>query len=378
MKIIGLSPPAGRLLHDGIAFDAAGDGTVERDENNVPAAWRVLSEGSNPLIKNGVPGEIILSADDMDSIVKYYTDKGERIPVDSRHYLYRLGNLKKLDEAEIAKLMPTKVAAMGYGGIERRGGELWINDVQWNPTAYELMKEGIFKYFSPALRGLAKPPLRLTSVALENEPSINHLDALAASADDNLSDSDEPDATPTRRSSMTRLEKAIAGLIGRDSIALEAEGPAADAATAIESKTKLLAALREALKLSDDVSDSELAGALKGAIEKAGGYDAMKTELDNVKAEQETAKRDDLVQKGLDEGKLTEDTAEKWAKKQDSEALAAYLEHAPVVVPLDKVNRKKLPETPNKDEVALSADDEKAIGFFGFDKEKYLDAKKGK
>ena len=227
------------------------------------------------------------------------------------------------------------------------------------------MKEKIFRYFSPAIRGLTKSPLRVTSVALENEPCLNSLDAFAAQADD-----DEDIKKFTTGEKMNRIQKAIAGLLRLDSIALAADGDNPDVAAAIEGKAKLITQLRETLKLPENVTDETILAALKGAIEKAGGFDALKQELDQIKADQEVAKRDALVEKGLADGKLTYESAEAWAKKQDAAALAAYLEHAPVVVALGKVSDKVTSK--EDDEVALSAEDENAIRTLKLDREKYI------
>ena len=369
MKILGLDPPKrGKFLADGftLAADVA-DGTAEYDENGVPIAWRLLKKGSNPLVKNGVHGSIELDGEDMRQIISYHQAKDELIPIDSRHYLYLLANQHEIDENELLKRMPQMVGAMGFGKLELRKGdeELWICAIQWAESAYKLMKEKIFRYFSPAIRGLTKSPLRVTSVALENEPCLNSLDAFAAQADD-----DEDIKKFTTGEKMNRIQKAIAGLLRLDSIALAADGDNPDVAAAIEGKAKLITQLRETLKLPETVTDETILAALKGAIEKAGGFDALKQELDQIKADQEVAKRDALVEKGLADGKLTYESAEAWAKKQDAAALAAYLEHAPVVVALGKVSDKVTSK--EVDDVALSAEDENAIRTLKLDREKYI------
>ena len=65
------------------------------------------------------------------------------------------------------------------------------------------------------IRGLENGPLRVTSVAMTNTPAINNLDALAASA--NIK------PATGGKETMGKLEKALSRLLGRESIALEAE-----------------------------------------------------------------------------------------------------------------------------------------------------------
>jgi|GEM_PF-852327 len=421
------------LLHDGIVLAADAPGVI-RDENGVPIEWPLLRIGDNPIVKNGVPGSLNLSDDDMQSILGYHSRKGELIPVDSNHYLHELATRKKLDEAEVLKLLPSGVAAMGFGSLALSGDELRFR-VKWTPTAYELMKEKIFQYYSPALRGIVNPPLRLTSVAMENEPAINNLDALAASARKLESailaggstpkahglpesgrgnpqgchcstkapekypqlsavpkgprpvaegrqlfgDANRGRAPHNRKgSAMTKLEKALAGLLGRDSLALEGEGD--DIATAVEAKGDLLAEFRKSLNLGDDIDDKTLVVALKSIVEKAGGADKLAGELEKLKgtvdgmaASANRKAHDDLIAQGEREGKIVPATKE-WWEKLDSTQLSAYLPQAPVVAPPAKINRDDL--TP-PDEVALTAEDRETCKRFGFTEEEFLKTKKG-
>ena len=174
---------------DWIALTAEAQRVI-RDENGVPVEWTLLRIGDNPHCQEGKDDNLLLTAEQMSEILDYHRKKGELIPLDSEHYLYELANQKKLDEHETLKMFP--------GGV-----------------AYEFMKEKIYKYFSPVIRGLENGPLRVTSVAMTNTPAINHLDALAASAN-------KRPATGGKES-MSKLENALKRLLGRDSIALGAE-----------------------------------------------------------------------------------------------------------------------------------------------------------
>ena len=370
MKIQGIQAVE-LLLHDGIMLSAESPG-VKRDENGVPIEWTLLKIGENPIVKNGEAGSLTLSGEDMKSIVDYFEAKGELIPVDSNHYLHELANIKKLDESEVLRLLPSGVAAMGYGSLALNGDELRFK-VKWTPTAYELMKEKIFKYFSPALRGLVKGPLRLTSVAMENEPAINHLDALAASANNN------PAVQPQKRKdiTMSKLDKALKRLLRRDAIALEGETSNEEKdkiACEVEEKADLFEQIKKLMGLAEEAGNSEIAAALKAIIDKAAGADEKQQKLDEMAASAEKAEHARLVAVGKSQGKVGP-WNQAWVDSLDSKALSAALPHMAVEVNLNTVT----PDTRRADDndVALSADEERIIRTLGIKKEDYLKEKKG-
>lgn len=374
MKIQGIR--AGELmLHDGIMLSAESPG-VKRDENGVPIEWTLLKIGENPIVKNGDAGSLTLSGEDMKSIVDYFESKGELIPVDSNHYLHELANIKKLDESEVLRLLPSGVAAMGYGSLALNGDELRFK-VKWTPTAYELMKEKIFKYFSPALRGLVKGPLRLTSVAMENEPAINHLDALAASANLTPSDRSDKSGRSDRKESMGKLESALGRLLRRDSLALSGETSNEEKdkiACEVEEKADLLEQIKKLMGLAEEAGNSEIAAALKAIIDKAAGADEKQQKLDEMAASAEKAEHARLVAVGKSQGKVGP-WNQAWVDSLDSKALSAALPHMAVQVNLKTVT----PDTRRADDndVALSADEERIIRTLGIKKEDYLNEKKG-
>ena len=164
-------------------------GIVKQDPNGVPEEWTLLRAGVNRLVKNGKDYELHLSVEDLDAIVAYQAKKGEAIPIDSNHYLHVLAEKHGVEESEALRLIPSGVAAMGFGTLFRDGDELRIR-AEWTPGAYELLKERIFRYCSPVIRGLKEGPVRITSVAMENEPALNCEDVLAAGSDGEKADPD--------------------------------------------------------------------------------------------------------------------------------------------------------------------------------------------
>ena len=378
MKITGIKAGDGALMHDGIALSAESPGVV-RDPQGVPVEWTLLRVGDNPLVKNGEPGILTLSAEDMSSILGYFESKGELIPIDSNHYLHELASLKKLDEAEVLKLLPSGVAAMGYGSLALSGDELRFK-AKWTPTAYELIKEKIFKYFSPAIRGFVKGPLRVTSVAMENEPAINNLDALAASANQQSDKSGLPGADATRKEyAMGKLEKALGRLLRRDNIALGAETkePEKDAiACEVEKAAGLLEQIKKLLTMAEDAGENEIAAALKAVVDKAAGADTKQQQLNELAASAEKAEHARLVELGKSQGKITPAKME-WVNSLDSKALSAALPHMAADVPLGQLPKpaRKLEE--GGDALTLTADEKTVCRMAHVKEEDYLKEKKG-
>ena len=304
---------------------------VVRDQNGVPVEWTLLRIGSNPICQDGCDGSLVLTAEAMDQIIAYHTKKGELIPIDSEHYLYELASQKKLDEGETLKLFPGKVAALGFGTLALSGKKLRIK-VKWNPKAYEMLKEKIYKYFSPVIRGLENGPLRVTSVAMTNTPAINNLDALAASAK-RLSDlSDRSDLSDKNRKEpgMGKLEEALKRLTGRDAVALGGEVSEEEKdkiACEIEEKASLIEQVKKLLGLKAEASLEEVIAALKAETEKAKSADKKQAKIDELAASAEKKAHAELIAKGRAERKIVDADME-YVNSLDSKALSAYLDHA--------------------------------------------------
>ena len=96
-------------------------GTVKQDANGVPEEWTLLHAGVNRLVKNGKDYELRLSVEDLDAIAAYQAKKGEAIPIDSNHYLHILAEKHGVEENEALRLIPSGVAAMGFGTLFREG-----------------------------------------------------------------------------------------------------------------------------------------------------------------------------------------------------------------------------------------------------------------
>jgi len=355
-------------------------GTVKQDANGVPEEWTLLHAGVNRLVKNGKDYELHLSVEDLDAIAAYQAKKGEAIPIDSNHYLHILAEKHGVEESEALRLIPSGVAAMGFGTLFREGDELRIR-AEWTPGAYELLKEKIFRYCSPVIRGLKEGPIRITSVAMENEPALNCEDVLAAGGEGEDAD---PEDIGRNAIELKRLqdpiERALGRLLGKtvwNEIVLSGEADEENAfertAVAIEAKADLITAMREGLGIAADEPDEIMSKALSAVKERADQADALQQELDTMVCAAEEKRKAELIEQGLQEGKLTH-ALEGWAKTQDCAVLASYLEHAPAVVP---GRMSFAPDRQRTSSRSLTSADEEMIRKFGFDKDEYQRAMLG-
>ncbi len=372
--------------------------TVERDENGVPTSWLLVRAGPIPLRKNGEDFVLELTAADLSAIEHYQKTQGEKIPIDSNHYLHLLAQKHGVEESDALRLIPSGVAAMGFGTLACRadGQELWIS-AEWTPSAYELLKEKIFRYFSPVFRGLRKGPVRITSVAMENEPAIKNLDVLAATSnavpsgagltppaqnDDAACGAylkiEQPNELKhTKGSKMTKkLIEALKRLVpGTDAAALAAEDADEtkqdELAAAVDGAANLLDDLRKLLELADAAGAADIKAAVEAMLEKAKQGEAAKAEANELKLSAENRERAEIYAKAEAERKLTP-AMKPWADGLDIATLSAWYKVAPAVVP------GELPKTPpeSRDAVQLTAEDEKAIATFGLDRAAYIEAKK--
>ena len=55
----GTKPDSSLWRSDGVDWTVQEPVTVERDACGVPVAWKILSQGGNPLVRNGIAGELL-------------------------------------------------------------------------------------------------------------------------------------------------------------------------------------------------------------------------------------------------------------------------------------------------------------------------------
>jgi len=371
------------------------------DENGVPVAWRLFGFGPFSITRDGVSvgGEFL--REHAEQILSYYETKGTRIPIDSEHYIYQLAQKLGVDEADIVAVLRDRRAAMGFGRLEIREDGLWLVDVTWSDTAYQLMSEHIFRFFSPVIRGLRDGRLRITSVAMTNTPAIDQLAEIAASAEAAetdarewatvaLSDLNRAD-TPKQKGEqpMKKLLALMGAIVGIDSIALSDDGEVpAEITAALEglktelpglratatAQTEFLAGVTDALALGAEATLNDVQGAILGLVERAKGADELKARVDALELSAETSRLAEVIDKGMAAGKLTKAMIESaWGKKQDSVSLSAFLDAAPVIAaPGKTLDTHTLPT----DTIALTAEEREMCRNMGLSEEKYLEQKK--
>ena len=326
--------------------------SVERDAEGVPTAWRLLRTGANPITRAGASFGLDLAADDINQIVARHQAKGSKIPIDSRHWLFKLAEAKGVSESEALKHIPDGRLALGFGGLEARPDGLWLANVDYVPAAKKLVQEGVFRYFSPVIRGLADGKLRVTSVAMENEPALNNLDSLAASAEDAAPIIDFEQALNQQRSNRIMNQLASLALaLGHDVLDLTAEGvvpglleKAKKVKAAADLGEALLAKLKGSLALGAEDGPEQLIGHVLGLAVKAKSADDLKAKVDALALAAETAKRDVLIQDGLKSGKLTNALVKDFVPDLSNASLAKYLATVSPndAIALSELDRSKL------------------------------------
>lgn len=391
MQALG-NAPALDLQELRTAAAAGTDAPVIVDGKGVPTAWRLFEFGPLSITRGGRTYRGEFTEEAADAIMEYFARKGGKIPLDSRHFLFRLAEKLGVSESDVAAKLPDGRGTFGYAALEKRADGLWAVDVEYVPMAYRLMAEGVFRYFSPVLRGLSDGRLRITSVAFTNEPALDGLESLAAEAEeppigdvDALAASlDAVTASVTERSrkeqetEMKQLLEKLASLLGMDSIALSEDSAVPeDVVTKItdlagevkslredrEARKAFLAAVGDCLALGEDADLKTAEAAILGLSAKAGQADDMKSRVDALELEAEDRKRREVIERGMAEGKITRAMIDgDWLKGQDAAALSAFLSTAPVVVPVDRVRTDTLTQP---DAAALSDDQRGILALVG-------------
>lgn len=289
-------------VYDGMAFGGEG----------APTEWRLLRTGENRLAKGGREMVLPLSFGDVSAIAAFQRAKGEKIPIDSRHALYLAASKFGCEESDLAALAPGGTGAVGYGNLEARSDGLWITDVEWLPLARKAVAEGMFRYFSPVLRGISDGRPRVTSVALDNVPALSGLDVLAAGGEQNQA---------TKETIMDeKLKKALAALLGVGADALPMGGEGGELAAKLEELAATIAEMKKAAEKAERL-EREIAD-LKA---RNGELEAANTELAMA---QETAEKGRMLDEAARDGRICNAQRESLSKMPRGD-LAAMLEGLP-------------------------------------------------
>ena len=254
--------------------------------------------------------------------------------------------------------------------------EAIVAKVEWTPKAKEYLKNKEYRYLSPVVltRKSDSKAVVLHSLALTNTPAINGMFAIVNSVDFDTYN------TPTGGKEMD-LQR-IKELLG-----LPAETPEEDVMNAL---VKVLEKAKDApdSKPEEDkevVANSVILGLLELPADSK--TEDVTTKIMALKAGvsrqnqeiQETMERlrqrdaDDAVMMALKAGKIT--AAQKdWAKEyalKDRKGFDSFVEKAPAVVPVGKLDTTEAPK--NKEKVEVDEFILKATGLSKEDLEKYAD-----
>lgn len=340
---------------------------VGRDAEGLPVSWPILRAGDNIITRrDSMPVNLELSAQELQDIAAYQQAKGAKIPIDCQHVVSNLAGKLGIDETELLKKLPRYSGVAGFGRLEARGDALYLTDAEWLPIGREVMKAGQFRYFSPSIRGLdGKSPLRVQSVALTNNPCLQHPADLAASED-------EDDVTPEQvRAAQESITQSKEAKMPEETKTQTAPEPAAPAAPEPEKKTdgELLAVLKEVL--GDDVTPENLKvtlAALKTQAEAAGELSEKVKALECAEAarqeREEAEHRRRVIAEGFRRGVLTParlDTP--YIKKMSAAELADYCDSLQdgIFAPVGVLELSDLDAKPAESDLSGLSDVQKAI-----------------
>lgn len=336
-------------MFDGLELGAE-DCRVQRGDGGLVTGWLLLKAGRNELWKQGRPFVLELSAEMLESAVALQRAKGEKLPIDSRHALYHAARRAGVEESEALRQVPGGVAALGFGSLETRGGDLWLTDVEWGPLAREMMEEKMLRYYSPVIRGLdGRTPFRVTSVAMDNVPALSNLPAIAAGAE----------AHNQEETNMKKTEDALKRLLDDGGLAL---GDEADEAIA--------ARIGEVADLLADMK-AKLAEAEAAIAALKEGKEAAETKVAELEMGAEAGRKKALVEQALAEGRVTNAQA-RALEGLSSVALGEFLKATPAqAVPGKGPAPKK-----DEDELCLTAEERDMAERMGVPEADMLAAKR--
>lgn len=344
---------------------------VIRDDNGIPTAIRLLDKGLNKTTK----GDLIFDDSSASSVATLAADYGNDFHFDYEHAGF--------DETNTA---PDKTIAAGWYSLEVKPDGLWAVNIDWTPRGYKYLKDKEYKYFSPTLMKNRKTGVvvEYLNTALTNFPARKNLTPLVLSRG-----AEQQGAADYRTETYSiALDELITSLAGQlaslfpdcwivevynDQIvfrysrrfwsvfytiendlprlttdAVEVEkvyvpktggtimktvltalglNTTASEDQATDRASALSAFEREVLALTGKTTIAEATGVLAAYKNANEQVVTLTARVNTLEGEKQTAALNALIQRGVDEKKLTPAMAE-WAKTQSLETLNAFLEVA--------------------------------------------------
>jgi hypothetical protein len=168
-----------------------------------PADWKWIQIAQVGTFKGHSAGDFELNPDVFNQIVRNFRDRGLPVAWDLEH--------ASEQDPTSGSIPVTGAPAVGWiHDLDNRGQRgLWAL-VEWGPKAKDYIRNGEYRYCSPALRFNAKDPktgqpigVRLTSVAMTNAPFLDSMQPLAAK--------DNAGAAPARQEQQMTDKLTFAG-----------------------------------------------------------------------------------------------------------------------------------------------------------------------
>lgn len=319
---------------------------------------------------SAVPGEIKLLP-----LGQIHSQKGDFIVDQESFQMIEKQFLeRKLDlviDYEHQTLKDIQAPAGGWIKELRLGSDAVMAKVEWTAKAKEYLANKEYRYLSPVIlvRQKDRKVAAIHSAALTNTPAIDGMFAIVNSLDiENHINMEEktmdlkkvaerlglPD-TATEEEVLKALDKVI-------SEAKEEEKP--EPGEIVANSTIL-----GVLGLKDDAKTEDVTASI---MKLKAGDPEDKAEILRLKEQLKQNNVESLVKKALKEGKVTK-AQEGWAKEyalKDEDGFRKFLEKAPVIVPVEKMELKDAPEDKKVDE-DINMEVLKACGISKEDYEKY-------
>ncbi len=329
--------------------------------DGVPEWFRLFPWG---FVKS-TKGDFFVTRESADLIINTFRERGNDTVIDYEH--------QTLDGGQAP-------AAGWIKDYEAREDGIWAK-AEWtgNASQYILNKE--YRYFSPVIytRKNDKVLVAVKNVALTNDPAMANVLPIVLKNLNQSNSLKEEKLMLKKLAEILGIESPEEPKILEAVKALKAAPPAnnlkdiniilgikedAEAAEALTSlkalkskQTDPATAHAEVLSLLD-LKDTATLAEVKGrviALKNPDGY-VSKEDFISLKDKLDQRDRNELVSMALSNGKITpaqKDWAEKYALK-DPEGFKAFVDQAPVVVPLDQINLTRTEKTAIPDDVQLS------------------------
>jgi Mu-like prophage I protein len=136
-------------------------------DRNPPTEAKLFSFGVNDTMK----GKFVLTRDGAQQVMMRHSEHGVDLMLDFEHH-----SLSK-------EATPEQQKASGWGDLEVRDDGLYLVNIRWTPKAAEYLKNGEFRYLSPAFNvDDENHIIELVNVALTNLPATHDAPALVAAS----------------------------------------------------------------------------------------------------------------------------------------------------------------------------------------------------